>query len=245
VLDAAHGDQQTGTILSPQVYEKDVVLALSIHLRSALNARGIAVVTTREGDTDPSLVTRAGEANHARAAACLVLHATATGSGVHLYTSSSQPSSSQPAASPGSSPRLIPWSKVGLAYTTQSLQLSSDLGAAFSSAGLPYTLGRVRLPLLDSMACPTVAVEVAPLHPSPGHNKSSTLADPDYQQQLVDAMAAALIAWRADWQNTHAGGQPAPGPAAIPTQPPGEAKAGQVNSSSADRSRANRSGDTP
>lgn len=195
VLDASHGGAQTGTILGPQLFEKDVLLTLSVHLRSALNARGIAVITTREGDTNPSLVTRAGEANHAHAGACIVLHATASGSGVHLYTSSTAPNGS---VTPDEQNGLIPWSRAGVPFATQSLQLASDLGAAFTSAGLPYTLGRVRLAPLDAMNCPAVAVEVAPLHPSQGHNDSATLADTGYQQRLVDAMAAALVEWRSD-----------------------------------------------
>jgi N-acetylmuramoyl-L-alanine amidase len=198
VLDASHGGAQTGTILGPQLYEKDVLLALSVHLRSALNARGIGVITTREGDTNPSLVTRAGEANHARAGACIVLHATASGSGVHLYTSSASPSMPGGSATGNDQNGLVPWSRAGVPFATQSLQLASDLGAAFTSAGLPYTLGRVHLAPLDAMNCPAVAVEVAPLRPSQIHNDSAGLADPGYQQRLVDAMAAALVEWRSD-----------------------------------------------
>ena len=43
-----------GATLAPQLLEKDLVLVLSVRLRSALNARGFRVLTTREGDTDPS-----------------------------------------------------------------------------------------------------------------------------------------------------------------------------------------------
>ncbi len=189
VLDAAHGGEETGTTLAPQLFEKDVVLALSIHLRSVLNARGIAVVTTREGDRDPTLDTRAAEANHAHAEACIVLHATASGSGVHIYTSSS------PAVS---GTGLVAWEHAGAPYATASLQLASDLGAAFSSAGLPYTLGRVHLNPIDSMACPTVAIEVAPLHATQSHDHAAPLTDEAYRQQLVDSMAAALVQWRAE-----------------------------------------------
>lgn len=192
VLDAAHGGADTGTTLAPQLFEKDVVLALSIHLRSALNARGIAVVTTREVDGNPSIDTRAAEANHARPAACIVLHATASGSGVHLYTSSS---GDQAAAAMNG---LQPWGHAGAGFTTDSLQLASDLGAAISSAGLPYTLGRVHLPPMDLLACPTVAVEVAPLHATQTQAHTADLADERYRQQLVGAIAAALVQWRAE-----------------------------------------------
>ena len=47
VLDAAHGGSDSGARLEPQLQEKDVVLALSVRLRSMLTARGIPVLTTR------------------------------------------------------------------------------------------------------------------------------------------------------------------------------------------------------
>jgi N-acetylmuramoyl-L-alanine amidase len=189
VLDAAHGGPDPGTELSAQLLEKSLVLQLSIRLRSALTARGMQVVTTREADVDPSADDRAGIANHARAQACIVLHATASGSGVHLYTSS-LPQSSEPSGG------LIPWSAAAAPFSTRSLQLSSALGAAFSSASIPYTLGRVRLAPLDSMRCPSVAVELAPLRPVDGRGSFLPLSDSDYQNRLVDAMADALVAWR-------------------------------------------------
>jgi N-acetylmuramoyl-L-alanine amidase len=188
-LDAAHGGPDPGTELSAQLLEKNLVLQLSIRLRSSLTARGMQVVTTREADVDPSADDRAGIANHARAQACIVLHATAGGSGVHLYTSS-LPQHSEPSGA------LIPWSAAAAPFSTRSLQLSSALGAAFSSASIPYTLGRVRLAPLDSMRCPSVAVEVAPLRPVDGHGSFVPLSDSDYQNRLVDAMADALVAWR-------------------------------------------------
>ncbi len=91
VLDAAHGGTDSGAHLRPDLQEKDVTLALANRLRSALQARGIAVVTTRTSDATVPALNRAEIANHAQAAACLLLHATATGSGVHLYASSLSP----------------------------------------------------------------------------------------------------------------------------------------------------------
>src|SRR5450631_847981 len=44
VLDAAHGGSDTGARLSDKLLEKDIVLALSVRLRSLLTARGIAVI---------------------------------------------------------------------------------------------------------------------------------------------------------------------------------------------------------
>src|SRR5271170_8445770 len=50
VIDAAHGGADGGARLSDHLLEKDLVLTLSVRLRSMLSAHGISVVTTRESD---------------------------------------------------------------------------------------------------------------------------------------------------------------------------------------------------
>jgi N-acetylmuramoyl-L-alanine amidase len=199
VLDAAHGGPDTGTVFAPQVFEKNIVLALSVHLRSALAARGFAVVTTRENDTNPTPETRSAEANHANAAACIVLHATANGTGVHLYTSSLAQ------AAPPNAGGLVPWSAAAAPFATQSLEFSSEVARAMTSAGVPYTVGSVRLAGLDALRCPTVVVEVAPWRSSPTHSGYAPVDDGDYQSKLVDALAAACMAWRSE--SAHGGSQ--------------------------------------
>jgi N-acetylmuramoyl-L-alanine amidase len=96
VLDPAHGGIDSGSQISDSTVEKDVTLALAYRLRSLLTARGFSVVMTRDADgpTEPgaaggalTLDDRAGIANHAHAVACLVIHATGSGTGVHVYRS--------------------------------------------------------------------------------------------------------------------------------------------------------------
>ncbi len=190
VLDPAHGGLETGTTLAPQLLEKNLVLSLSVHLRSALSARGFHVVTTREADVNPDPESRAAAANSARAEACLLLHATAGGSGVHLYTSSL----GQAAAPAG----LQPWAGAGAPFATASLQLASGISRALQSAGIPFTLGRVDLQPMDAMRCPAVAVEIAPLHSSEGRRGEAAADDAAYNGRIVDALAAALLAWRGE-----------------------------------------------
>src|ERR1700753_3527694 len=64
VIDAARGGADSGAGLSDHLLEKDLVLALSVRLRSMLSAHGIQVVTTRESDTAVPAVHRAETANH-------------------------------------------------------------------------------------------------------------------------------------------------------------------------------------
>lgn len=191
VLDAAHGGSDSGARINDQLLEKDVVLSLAVRLRSMLNARGIQVVTTRESDADPLALNRAEIANHAMAAVCISLHATATGSGVHLFTSSL-----------GTTPmsRFLPWQSAQSAYVAQSLRLASEINSAMTHAEVPVSLGRTALQPLDSFACPAAAVEISPLGATETGGKPMELTNPDYQSRVVSAIVAAIQQWREDWK---------------------------------------------
>ncbi|MGC9159570.1 MAG: N-acetylmuramoyl-L-alanine amidase family protein [Terracidiphilus sp.] len=187
VLDAAHGGSDTGARLAGGQLEKNVTLALSVRLRSLLAARGFSVVTTRETDTFLSPDQRAGIANQARAQACLILHATASGSGVHLFVSALAPSAPLP---------IPAWKTAQSGWVTRSLALAGTLNSALLAAGINVTLGRIDLPGLDSMTCPAVAVEAGP-EPASGENPAAGADSSDYQAQVATALAAALLEWRA------------------------------------------------
>jgi N-acetylmuramoyl-L-alanine amidase len=52
---------------------------------------------------------------------------------------------------------------------------------------------------MDNLACPAIAIEVAPL--VGGHvTTARDVSDADYQKSVVDALVAALDAWRSDWK---------------------------------------------
>jgi N-acetylmuramoyl-L-alanine amidase len=186
VLDAAHGGDDAGASLNGQP-EKTYTMALSVRLRSLLGARGIQVVTTRESDSNLEAIHRAGIANHANAQACLSLHATESGSGIHLFASSLPPA---PAT------RLPAWKTAQAAWVTRSLALAGVVNSALLHAGISVTLGRTALPEVDSMTCPAVAVEIAP-DPAAG-GAATGLDDPAYQARVAEALAAALLEWKTE-----------------------------------------------
>jgi N-acetylmuramoyl-L-alanine amidase len=188
VIDAAHGGTDSGARLSAQMLEKDLVLNLALRLRSALNAHGVPVITTRESDVLLPAINRAEAADHAFAAACISLHATATGNGVHLFTSSV---TEIPLA------RFLPWDTAQGAYTEQSLRLSSEIDTAMAHTEIPVTLGRTAIQPLDNFTCPAVAVEIAPLSLS---GRVTPLSDPGYQSRVITALAAAIEQWERDWR---------------------------------------------
>ena len=190
VLDAAHGGSDTGARMSGGALEKDITLGFSSRLRSTLHAHGIDVVMTRQTDANLEPVNRAEAANQAQSAACLTIHATATGSGVHLFTSSLAPTANT---------RFMPWPTAQSAYITQSLKLESEIDEALAHAQIPVSLARASVAPMDSMTCPEVAVEIAPL--VAGHvTRARAVTDASYQKSVVDAIAAALEQWRSDWR---------------------------------------------
>ncbi|WP_109486803.1 N-acetylmuramoyl-L-alanine amidase family protein [Occallatibacter savannae] len=194
VLDAAHGGDDTGAHLSSGQLEKSANLALSVRLRSLLTARGFQVVTTRENDTFIDLNRRAELANHANAAVCITLHATESGSGIHLFASS---------LAPANPTRFMPWKTAQAAWETRSLGLAGAVNSSLAHAGLTVTLGRIPLPGIESMTCPALAVELGPQRDA--DRKVSAEPDtPDYQAQVASALAAAILEWRSDPNRTGA-----------------------------------------
>jgi N-acetylmuramoyl-L-alanine amidase len=188
VLDAAHGGDDTGGHLAHGQLEKSFTLAMSVRLRSLLAARGIQVVTTRDSDATVDPDKRAEIANHAQALACLSLHASESGSGVYLFSSS---------LTPAAHARFPAWKTAQAAWVTRSLKLAGVLNSALLNAGMSVTLGRTSVPAVDSMTCPAVAVEIAP-EQSAGHETTGGLNDKNYQARVAAALAAALVEWRTE-----------------------------------------------
>ena len=228
VLDPAHGGADTGARIADNLPEKDVTLAFAARLRPLLAAAGFTVVTTRDADpaaTAPPFTTdlRAGIANHPRALACILIHATPSGSGVHIFTSTLPPD-----ADPPDPNQPLPWDTAQSAYIPLSLRLARDLGTALLHANIPPVLGHASIRPLDNLTCPAVALELAPLL-IPGSDPT-LISDPAYQQRIAQAITAALTAWRNEAAPppppppTHptapqATTPPVPAPAAKPTTP--------------------------
>lgn len=189
VLDPAHGGANSGAILAPSKPEKAFTLSLAIRLHVLLNERGIPSILTRDGDVAVDNTVRAVTANRAHASACILIHATATGNGVHLFTSSLPPT-----RQPDPRRAFLPWQTAQADYITISLRLESDMNAALTRNHVPVLLERTSLAPLDSMACPAVAIEVAPLNPK------TPATNPAYQEQIAASLASALAEWRSDWR---------------------------------------------
>ncbi len=183
LLDPAHGGDDTGAQLPNNALEKEVTLAFATRLKPLLIAAGFTVLTTHDTDADLSTEIRAGIANHARAIACLTIHATSSGTGIHIATSS-LPDDPNPPHNP------IPWDTAQTASLSQSLRLANELGVALDQAKLSILLIRTSTPPLDNLTCPATAIELAPLNPQ------TPVTDTAYQQQAAQAIVTALISYR-------------------------------------------------
>ena len=192
VIDPAHGGIDSGSQISDTTVEKDVTLALAFRLRAMLTARGFTVVMTRDADTpaEPdatgsalTLDGRAGIANHAHAAACLLLHATGSGNGVHLY-------SSQLDATAGEPP-VAPWLTAQAAWVPQSQLLKKQFAAALTRAEIPLVTSSASVRPMDSLTCPALVIELAPQS-----DDADSINGTDYQQRVALAIAGSLLFWQ-------------------------------------------------
>jgi len=199
VLDAAHGGTDLGGRLgataSQSQFEKAYTLALSVRLRSLLAARGISVVTTRESDAEVDSDRRAEIANRANAQACITLHASQSGTGIHIYSSS---------LAPAASTTMLPWKTAQAAWVTRSLALAGVVNSAMTHAGLSVALGRTDLPTIDCMACPALAIEIGRQVTQDKAAESTGFDDPNYQASVAQAIAAAILDWKANSWRTGA-----------------------------------------
>lgn len=227
-LDPAHGGSDPGAHLPNNLVEKDITLALASRIRTLLAGNNLSILLSREADAPPApadeadqppastpIVTptpdaRAGAANHVHPVACILLHATASGNGVHIVTSALAPSPDTSLDLPPSPSRPIPWESAQTDSIPKSLRLANEIGAAIARANLPVHLSRASVKPIDSLTCTAVAIEIAPLLPAARASSPTPVSDPAYQQRVAQAVATALLFWRG-----HA--DPPPPPTLSPT----------------------------
>ena len=199
-LDPAHGGPDPGAHLPNNLLEKDLTLAFATRLRAQLSAANFAVISTRDADPTVPFPTdqRAEIANHAHPAACLILHATSSGTGVHLVTSALTPNDLDDPHAP------IPWNTAQSASVAQSLTLANEIGLSLQRAKLPVILSQASIRPVDNLTCPAIALEIAPL--GAGDNQTP-ITDANYQQNIAKAITDALTNWRTRQQAAAGGAQ--------------------------------------
>jgi N-acetylmuramoyl-L-alanine amidase len=179
VVDAAHGGDERGAALTAQIAEKDVTLAFARSLRQQLEARGLPTLLLRDGDTTLTPDQRAAKTNSADPAIYICLHAASQGSGVRLYT----------ALTPGTESRgpFLAWSAAQIPFEQMSQLAEASVAAELRSKQVPVRALVAPLRPLSNIAAAAAAIEVT----APA-NDISQLNSPEYQQMVMNAVAAGL-----------------------------------------------------
>lgn len=199
VLDAAHGGSDFGAHGRDGVLEKDLVAQFVARVRAALIATGkYRVILTRVGDLNLAFEPRETTANLHRPRAFLSFHAGQLGITTRRVAVYSYQAPSPPAPTASDEPRqlLIPWTKLYRVHLDQSRQLAQALQLKFAQIPGVTADKPAEAPVraLRSVDAPAVAIEIGSLTPD---LESSALTDPNFQQQVANAVAAGLEAWRA------------------------------------------------
>jgi N-acetylmuramoyl-L-alanine amidase len=193
LLDPAHGGKDPGATLSTpsggHVSEKDVTLDFAERLRAALAARGIDLHMTRSNDAGVTIGDRAQQAYSESAGACVTLHATSTGNGVHVFYPLAGFAQIYHSA-------FDQWTNLEAIPSHQSRPLAQKLAASLRGAQVPVSLEPAADPMLDREHCTAVAIELAPMRS--GYSAAVPPNDPQYQQKVADALADALDHWRSE-----------------------------------------------
>ncbi len=184
VVDASHGGDDRGAMLSDKLAEKDVTLALARRLRQELESRGISTLVLRDSDANLSFDQRAIFTNTAHPVVYVALHAASDGRGVRLYTALI------PAGGENNGP-FVSWDTAQTRFLPAS-QLAAQ-GVASEMVKRQIQVRTLAAPVrpLNNLVSAAIAVEVAP----PGTDIVDLML-PAYQQNVVSAVADGLSAVR-------------------------------------------------
>jgi len=191
VLDPAHGGSDPGARGAAGAVESEIVLDFARAIRVALEAQGLRVILTREGNQGPSLDERSAAINGVRGALFISLHVSSTGP---VGTARAYSYISEAGSAPASRSGLVAWNQAQQTHVDDSRRLAgfvqTELAQRFNGSPAAPSVAAVRQ--LRTIAAPAVAIEV------------SSVAVPDLKrlaemgQPLADAVARAVVDFRRD-----------------------------------------------
>ena len=158
VLDPAHGGADLGARGTEGIRESEVVLQFASAIRKALEGQGFQVVTTRDGNENPSFDERSARANGQRGSVFLSIHIASTGLGgtARVYVFPEIPP-------PDNSTGLLLWDRAQGPYSGLSRKLGDLIQAELAKRfkGSPATAQVAPVRQLRTTAAPAVAVEIS------------------------------------------------------------------------------------
>ena len=197
VLDPGHGGYDKGQV-SRYGYEKDFALDVARKLRPLLQAKGVRVIMTREGDYFVPLEVRAKIANAARNSIFVSIHfnatnddPNATGFEIFSFTPRGAPSTSDTALT-SSSYSMQPGSEVD----AQSMALSACIYHSLLGHIPEYDRGikRARFAVLRLTKVPAVLIEGGFLTE---RGECKLIANKDWRAKLAGAIGVGIESYRA------------------------------------------------
>jgi len=183
VIDPAHGGNEGGEQLSPQLAEKDITLAIAGRLLQELKSRGMNATLLRSSDVTLTADQRASGANRSGATVYIAVHAVSLGSGIRVYTS---------LLPEGDSSRgpFLDWQTAQSGYRDSSRTAAESVAAEVARRQLRTRTLVVPLRPLNNVAMAAIAVEVAP------RDSIADLSSPAYQQTVAESVATGLAGVR-------------------------------------------------
>src|SRR6266481_2391874 len=197
VLDPGHGGYDKGQV-SRYGYEKDFALDVARKLRPSLQAKGLRVIMTREGDYFVPLEVRAKIANAARNSIFVSIHfnatnddPNATGFEIFSFTPRGAPSTSDGSVT-ASSVNMQPGSSVD----AQSLALSACIYHSVLGQLREYDRGikRARFAVLRLTKVPAVLIEGGFLTDG---GESKLISNKDWRAKLAGAIGIGIENYQA------------------------------------------------
>jgi N-acetylmuramoyl-L-alanine amidase len=197
VLDPGHGGYDRGQ-MSRYGYEKDFALDVARKLRPLLQAKGLRVIMTREGDYFVPLEVRAQIANAARDSIFVSIHfnatnddPNATGFEIFSFTPRGAPSTSDTAVAPSALS-----TQPGSAGDAQSMALSACIYHSLLGHLPEYDRGikRARFAVLRLTKVPAVLIEGGFLTEK---GECKLIARKDWRARLAHAISVGIESYRA------------------------------------------------
>jgi len=180
MIDAAHGGAESGALLGPNTFEKDINLTIARRLRLELAARGVQAQLLRDSDASISSDQRASIANSIRPLLYVCLHAASLGKGMSIYAA-------MLTGNGDNGGRFRDWTTAQSASLSRSRAAQQQLTASIQKARFPVRALSAPLRPLNSIAVPGIAVEIAP-----ATGDVTQLASSDYQQMVSAVLATAI-----------------------------------------------------
>jgi N-acetylmuramoyl-L-alanine amidase len=184
MLDAGHGGDDRGALLSETLEEKGITLAFARRLRSELQGHGISAVMSRDADVTVPVEQRAAMADAARVTVYVSLHAASLGRGVRVYTAMINSASIKPGG-------FVPWDTAQAGYVLTSRALADIVKAELGKHEIPNSELSAPVKPLNNVAAAAIAIELAPSGADVGSVSAAV-----YQQRIATAIAEAIVVGR-------------------------------------------------